>query len=133
MPIETRVEKEKNLTIHTATGALTFSEIVKTLEAFYRSEGFTENVLWDGRRATLKDLSHEQLNDLPIYSRKFKQLGIPIKSGKRALVVSSSVDFGLARIINSFKDTMGADIPLEVRTFRTIEEALRWLTERPGL
>lgn len=131
MPIKTRVEKEKNLTIHTATGSLSFSEIVKTLEGFYKSEHYTDNVLWDGRGATIAELSHEQLQELAVYSRKFRHQGIPLKVGKRALVVSSNIDFGLARIINSFKDTLGEDIPFEVRTFRTIEEGMKWLADTP--
>lgn len=128
MPIQTTVDKERNLTVHTLTGVVTYDEIVKTLESFYRGKGQPENVLWDGRGASISNLSHEQLKELAVFTKKFKKLGIPVKGGKRALVARSDVDFGLARVINSLKDALAGDLPFEVRTFRTVEEAIEWLS-----
>lgn len=51
-----------------------------------------------------------------------------VKGGRRALLAPTSVNFGLARMISSFKDLLAQDIKFDVRTFRTYEEALEWLS-----
>lgn len=61
MPIHTTIDKERNITVHTAMGNLTYEELVQTLELFYRNTGAPENVLWDGRQASLVNLTAAQL------------------------------------------------------------------------
>lgn len=128
MPIITTIDRERNITVHTATGNLTYEELVGTLESFYRNSDAPENVLWDGRGASLVNLTPEQLKKLGAYTKKFRDEGLEVKGGRRALLAPASVDYGLARMIGSFKDLLAQDIKFDVRTFRTYEEALEWLS-----
>lgn len=130
MPITTTIDTERNITIHTASGNLTYDELTQTLEFFYRNTDAPENVLWDGRQASLVGLTAAQLKQLALYTKKFRREGISVKGGRRALLVAASVDYGLARMIGAFKD-LADDIKFEIRTFRTYKEALDWLME-PG-
>ncbi|MEX1138151.1 MAG: hypothetical protein WEF53_02245 [Bacteroidota bacterium] len=127
MPIVSTIDKRNRITIHTASGNLTCEELVHTLEAFYRNEDAPENVLWDGRNASLVNLSQEELKQLGTYTKKFKEQGLTVKGGRRALVAPANVDFGLARMIGSFKDLLAEDIKFEVQTFRSYEDAMTWL------
>ena len=129
MPITTSVDAERNLTIHTMSGRLTFKEITQTLDTFYRKEHYPQFVLWDGRDATIVDLSQDEIRQLAVYSKRFKDLGYAIPNGKRALLAPTSVDYGLARMIGSLKDILASDVPFEVRTFRDHDEAVAWLTD----
>lgn len=52
-----------------------------------------------------------------------------MKGGRRALLAPAAVDYGLARMIGSFKDLLAEDIKFEVRIFRTYQEAIDWLTK----
>jgi hypothetical protein len=127
MSIVSNIDDKNRITIHTATGNLTFEELVQTLESFYRNDSAPENVLWDGRNASLVNLTQDQLKQLGAYTRKFKEQGMTVKGGKRAIVAPANVDYGLARMIGSFKDLMAKDIKFEVRTFRSYDDALEWL------
>lgn len=129
MPIVSTIDKKNGITIHTASGNLTYDELVRTLESFYRNENAPENVLWDGRNASLVNLSQEELKLLGAYTKRFKDQGIAVKGGRRALVAPASVDYGLARMIGAFKDLLAEDIKFEVRTFRSYEEAMSWLKD----
>ncbi|MEP0821433.1 MAG: hypothetical protein HRF44_01160 [Ignavibacterium sp.] len=129
MPIHTTIDKERNITVHTATGNLTYEELVQTLESFYRNTDAPENVLWDGRQASLVNLTAGQLQQLATYTKKIQREGLAVKGGRRALLAPASVDYGLARMIGSFKDLLAEDIKFEVRTFRTYQEAIDWLTK----
>jgi hypothetical protein len=131
MPIVTTIDRERNITVQTASGNLTYEELVQTLESFYRNRDAPENVLWDGRQASLTGLSAAQLKQLGVYTKKFQQEGISVKGGKRAHLAPASVDYGLARMIGSFKDLLAEDIKFEVRTFRTYQEAIDWLSGPP--
>jgi len=127
MPIVTSIDRQLGITIHSASGNLTYEEVVQTLESFYTDPNAPGNVLWDGREASLVNLNQDQLKELGSYTRKFQNQGIAVKGGKRALLAPKNVDYGLARMIGSFKDLLAEDIEFEVRTFRTYEEAMAWL------
>ena len=129
MSIVSTIDDKNRVTIHTATGNLTYEELVQTLESFYRNDRAPENVLWDGRNASLVNLTKDQLKQLGAYTRKFKQQGMTVKGGKRAIVAPANVDYGLARMIGAFKDLMAEDIKFEVRTFRSYDDAMAWLKE----
>ena len=127
MPIVSNIDHKNQITIHTASGNLTYEELVQTLESFYRNDDAPENVLWDGRKASLVNLTQEELKQLGAYTKKFQEQGLIVKGGRRALVAPANVDFGLARMIGSFKDLMAEDIKFEIRTFRSYDDAMAWL------
>ena len=51
MPITSKVDKTKNLTIFTLTGELTIDEILGALKSFCEAHELTLNTLWDTRNA----------------------------------------------------------------------------------
>ncbi|MEX2115896.1 MAG: VOC family protein [Bacteroidota bacterium] len=78
MPIVSTIDQKNQITIHTASGNLTYDELVQTLEAFYRNEHAPESVLWDGRNASLINLTHDQLKKLAVYTKKFHEQGLTV-------------------------------------------------------
>lgn len=128
MPVTSTIDRENGITIHTATGNLTFGELAQALESFYRNDDAPENVLWDGRNASLVNLNQDELKRLGAYTKKFKEEGMNVKGGKRAIVAPATVDYGLARMIESFKGLLAQEIKFDVRTFRSYDEAMTWLT-----
>jgi hypothetical protein len=123
MPIDTRIDPDGGLRVHSLNGRLQFEEVRDTLEELYSSPDFDPamNALWDVRDASTADISLEDV-------RKIAQLvsGRRPKEGlsRVALVVSRDVDFGLARMYEMKLEDVAHS---EVRVFRDIEEALTWL------
>ena len=123
MSIDTRIDPDDGLRVHSLNGRLRFEEVRDTLEALYASPDFDPamNALWDVRDANLTDISSDDV-------RKIAQLvsGRRPKEGfsRVALVVSRDVDFGLARM---YEMQLEDGSHSAVRVFRDIGEAMTWL------
>lgn len=63
MPITSKVDKTKNLTIYTLTGELTLDEILDALKSFWEAHTLTVNLLWDARSAKLSQLKIFRMMD----------------------------------------------------------------------
>ena len=49
--IETTIERDRDLTVHTVTGELTPEEILAKLDDYFKGEP-TSRILWDATKAT---------------------------------------------------------------------------------
>ncbi len=127
MPIVTTHDTARGITIHTAAGPLTFREVIGTLEGFYGRDDLPDRVLWDGRDATIAHLTHDELERIATYPKRWRRPDKPLPGGKRAIVVSTDLDYGLARIVDLVQGLARDELPYEVRTFRSLDEALHWL------
>jgi hypothetical protein len=120
--IESRRDEAKGLTVHTCTGAVTQQEVLVAIRSHY-DEKPTPHNLWDLREADLTGLVGIDVQKIASFTKAYSP---ERPSGKTALVSTSDLGFGLARIYQG----MASDPkrPVEVKVFRTLEEAMAWCT-----
>jgi hypothetical protein len=127
MPITSKVEKTKNLTIYTLTGELTLDEILGALKSFLEAHTLTLNLLWDARSAKLSQIKSSELIDITGLAGQYKHRYEERKGGKSAIVASSNLQYGLSRILGTFYEMEG--FPTQLKIFRIMDEALEWLDQ----
>jgi hypothetical protein len=81
--------------------------------------------LWDLRQATL-DITGEDVRQVVAL---LEQLPPATVVGKVAFVTASSVAYGLVRMLETYAEL--ASLPSEAAVFRTLDEALAWLSVDP--
>ena len=125
MKIDTKVEKENNLRIHTIKGCLSKEKLFSLLLEMYASSEFQPemNALWDVRSA---DLSSIVMSDVVDACAFVQEQWRGDKTIRVAFLVGSEVDYTLA----SMYETLSAGNPkFRIRIFRNHEESIDWLTE----
>ena len=121
MPIETTRDDDQNLTIHVVTGPVSETQMYRSLEDSYDPEP-TALILWDMSQS---DLSHIKPEIIRKFMRRAAELGVIRQDGRTAVVASSDLQFGLARMSESFADL--ESIPFSFKAFRSRQEAMLWL------
>jgi len=121
--IDTSIDIDRQLTIHTITGEVLSDEISHKIKTYCES-GPTEFVLWDFSKAALSKTTLSQVDIFIALTKRYSNLR---KRGKTALVFSSDLGFGLGRVFDIHLDLLGSNIPY--MTFRSKELALKWLFE----
>jgi len=121
MPVTIKADHDKQLTIHTVTGEPSFEEGMATFKKFYGGKP-TQNVLWDFRKASLSRISAKEIEAILDYIQQHAEKRI---GGKTAILVSKNLEYGISRMVQTFTELK--DIPIETKTFRSIEEAIQWL------
>ena len=120
MPLTFKVDQAKNLTIFTASGDVTYDELINALESYIVSDPTTKQI-FNFSNSTALTLNFE----------KFRQLAeraktrIPNGEWQTAIIVSGEVGYGKASIYRGLSDI--EDIPQDVRIFSNINEAYEWL------
>ena len=126
-PIETQIDRSRNLTTHVCTGEISVDEILTALTKFWFGE-ITGDVLWDMVEAELNP--HEpEIHKIDTFLQQIQQqnLGYKRRGGKTALVGASQYIFRIFRQFKAWADSVG-DIAFEFQVFNDIEEAMQWLT-----
>jgi len=118
------INKALDLTTIRFSGKVLASEIIDAIQSFYQSE-ITSKVLWDFLEG---DFSAMPSSDLTVIVDAAKSLSDMRPGGKSALVGSSDLLFGLARMYASLAEVMSH--PIANRAFRSKEEALAWLNRQ---
>ena len=121
--IDTLIDIKRQLTIHTITGEVLPEEISNKIKT-YSESGPTEFVLWDFSNAQLNKITSNQIETFIAVTKQYSSFR---KGGKTALVFSSDLGFGLGREFDIYIDLTGSKIPY--MTFRSKEDALKWLSE----
>jgi hypothetical protein len=124
MTISLSVDALRDLTVFTVEGELSFEEQVEVLRIFYGGDP-TTNVLWDFRNITGNRIQSEEASEIVSF---IKRNEAKRPSGKTALVVSTDLDFGLSRVSQAYGESEG--LPWEIRAFRSMESAYRWIDGR---
>lgn len=107
----------------TAKGRLTFHEIRNKMADFNACIRMSR-ILCDLSRATVADLTSIEIEEIiTLICQKVNGNGV--RDAKSAIVVHGTVDFGLARMFSTFSEL--ADLPVQVKVFRTPEVATEWL------
>jgi len=126
MPITTRIDPKTGLRRHKVDGTFTLGVIRTVLQAIYSRPDFRADadVLWDFRDAT-PDFSADEVQQLADYVAKHWG---PEGKSKAAFVVTSDLQFGMTRMYEMLLNSQSKN---SLMVFRKIEDAERWLAERP--
>ena len=122
MSIKTEVDESRNLTIHTLRGKIPANDLRNILETFFKNQP-TKNVLWDLREAEPEgEVLSQDLEVLANLAKKNEGLR---EKGKTALVASSDLVFGLAKMYQAFVNIEGVKHRVEV--FRSMDVAINFI------
>jgi len=123
MPVTTRIDIDRDLTIHIAKGFITDEQMFEVQEAFYKDKP-TKLELWDMSEA---DISLVSIQGMRRFVELDARLGLERGRGKSAVVVLKTLQFGLARMAETFAEL--ANLPFQFKIFKTVDAAMEWLTE----
>lgn len=122
MSIESKVDRSKNLSTYVFAGRITSDDLTDTVKDIFKGE-ITNNLLLDFRQAQPDENFLSQ--DLEKIARITKQYWELRKSGKTAIVASTDIAFGLARMYEVFVRI--EELTHSVRVFRSMDDAIEWL------
>ena len=128
MPITSEVDKTRNLTIYTLIGSTTIDEIHGALKSFWEAHELTLDLLWDTRSASLKNLRISDVESIVMLIHQYRNRFNERKSGKAAIVASTDLQYGLSRTLEILFEI--ENFPNKLQSFRTMEEANQWLSQR---
>jgi hypothetical protein len=118
LPVTYTIERERRLVLSVASGVVTAEEFLEHGKRLGEDPDFEPSFdqILDLRAATPIELPTAALKGMA-------SLRLFGAGSRRALVAPRDLVFGLARMYESLR----ADAPESLRSFRTIEEARRWL------
>lgn len=125
MKIEIDYNQPTQLTIFTVRGKIDFHELLSSINHAFAESEQLKGCLWD-----LRYVKGGQQISIPqiaqFYSLCSKHF---YKTPSRyfAFLVSEDIGFGLAQVMSAFKELY--DVYLNVRVFRSYDEALEWLKQ----
>ena len=122
MPITTTRFESDDLTIHAASGDLSFDEAFREIEAYYKQKKPTRNVLWNLNQVSALNFTSEEIEKIASYEPRFEDIR---PSGKTAIVANEDLSFGISRMFELYSQMKQA--PHDVRVFRELEQAMEWL------
>ena len=125
MPVTSKIDKKRNLTIFTLSGELTIDEILGALKSFWEDRELTLNTLWDTRNAVVTKLKLPDIENIVGFIGQNRYRFEERKNGKAAIAASTDLQYGLSRILGTFYEREG--LPIKLQPFRTMEEAIQWL------
>jgi hypothetical protein len=119
MPAFYNIDKERHFVMSTGSGVITSADLLAHQEKLLADLGFSPDFsqLWDLTQVTKVDLTTEELHRLAGRS-------IFSSASRRAIVVSSDLVFGLSRMFEIFRETLGEK---GIRVFRNFDDALDWV------
>lgn len=119
--IKTTYDLSKDLTLVIATGGLTANDFI-TWGSKHTSGTATALTLWDLLGADLCKISSDEIR---LIATRTKGIAYVSKGVKIAFVLGKPCDFGVGRMLEAYNET--AEMPSEIRAFRTIDDAKKWL------
>ena len=120
MPISINKDKENHLTICTALGETSPKDVEDAIKSMLKGEP-ANKFLWDLRKA---DITNIQIGEKEIL--RFVDLSGQYRMRRRtAIVASKDVIFGLSKMFEAYASSNDL---VELCVFRTMEEAIQWLS-----
>ena len=119
VPASYRIDKERRLVISSGTGVLTKEDIQGHMDRLLSDLEFdpTFSQLLDFREITAVEFGPEEV-------RQFAQRKIYSSISRRAFLVTNDLQFGLARMFETYRELNGET---GIRVFRSLEEAMEWI------
>ena len=122
MPLKYEIVENKKLVYVIGTGAVTFYELMHHIEKLGQDSKYKAPMkkLVDYRKIKYLDLS---MQEQKVLARRKAELNALYNGEKCAIVVSTDVGFGIARIHGALID----DSIIDTMVFRDVNGALSWL------
>lgn len=119
MPVSTRIDSAKRRVYCSGEGILTSDEVNDHMDTITRDPEFDHafSQLVDFRGVTEVRLTHEEIFELA-------KRQVFSDTTKRAFVMANAMQFGLARMFQSYRGARGER---GIRIFTNVEDALTWL------
>jgi hypothetical protein len=114
------VQQSGEIMVFRTVGALSYDEIVETIETCYPL--VTRHILWDLRDCDLTGITSNQFMMLPAIAASSM---VNRNGGKSAYVGTDTVNYGLLSTYVVTAKVQG--ITYSYNVFRTLEAALQWL------
>lgn len=122
MPTEYNFDPAKSLFVCTVTGEVTFDQLVN-FQIEYFEKYLAKNIILDLSLASVNKIETRDIEAIAEISDSKKGLRPP--NSKTAIVASSPVAFGLARMYLIYSELK--DLPWESNVFKSMEDALDWI------
>jgi hypothetical protein len=122
MPSDCELDLKRRWVKVTASGVLTYDDMVATRRKFTADPNFQSDFyqIYDVRSVTRTTLTASQIGELA-------RAKIFSPSSRRAVVAPGSETYGLARMIQTYRElNHGKE---QIKLFRTIEDAEAWLSD----
>jgi hypothetical protein len=124
LKLDTKINEKSKYRIHLLTGEFNFDDLFEYLVRVYDDKDFNPNLnsVWNLIDvADIEKISTDQIQKIVAYvSWKREKYG----SMKTALVVSSRIHYGIARM---YEQSLEATSKSEIMVFRDLESALDWI------
>lgn len=123
MEVNTKIDKENKLRIHTVVGYVSKNDLISNLLEIYANPDFNPNMntLWDVRCADLKSVVMSDVVKTVDFVQGQWNAGKPIRV---AFLVASERDYTLATM---YETLLEGNTKLKNKIFRSIDEAICWL------
>ncbi len=121
MPVITDINQKIDFTEHIATGDVRDDDMFSAQKEFYEN-GPTRFQLWDMTGCVMTGIT---MGGMRTFIERAAQYGKVRENGKTAVIVSSQLQFGLARTAEAFGEF--SSIPFAFQVFKDRAEALAWL------
>jgi len=117
-----KIDKERRLVMTTVSGVMNVADGLAHQKKLRNDPDFDPGFsqLMDFTHSTRIDLSREDIHRLA-------QTNLFSPDSRRAILVRSDVAYGLARMFELLRDTMGEH---GIRVFRDLDEALDWVLSK---
>lgn len=119
-------DESNRLTFHVFTGVVLLDDLVEAVKALYASNP-TPHHLWDVTDADLSKIKGKDLDKIALLASKEAS---SVRTGRTAIVAGSDLGFAFGRMYESFARISGQSV--EVRSFRSRQEAEDWIAEVTG-
>lgn len=119
MPAFYKIDKDRRLVMSSGSGVLTRGMILAHMDLLSKDPEF------DPDFSQITDFTHLSGMDIgPEDIRLLAQRNIFSPRSRRAFVVKNNLQYGLARMFQTYRELNGET---GIRVFRTIDEALDWI------
>ena len=117
--IETHIDEERDLTVHTIKQQLGLKEFQDKISEFFRGK-ITRFRIWDFSEVSIdSQFSSDDASKLVNFASQFSR-----PDGKTALVAPNPLDYGCSRMLETYMELEQPDFKLLV--CRNYQEALDW-------
>jgi hypothetical protein len=123
MPVRTVIDKEKDIIEHIATGDVVDDEMFEAQREFYENSP-TRLQIWDMTEGNVTGVT---IGGMRTFVERDSRKGQARKDGNTAVVASTQLQFGLARMAEAFGEFVS--LPFAFRVFKDRAEAFTWLNE----
>lgn len=124
--MELKIDQEKNIAYIKIIGSASSEKILEGFDIAVSDEKYKQGMgrLWDFTEIDLSDLESSAIPNMAKHSRNFP---LGICDVKVAFVVTKTMEYGLARMFQTYSKV---EAKTKVMIFTTIDEAEKWMMKK---